>query len=237
MTWNTGLYTEKTRIPICKRYTEIISIVKEYLSKCDSLCFLQEIPYFSNETWKEHTLFLELKKDFPEKDYDMKYNLTSKKQIMMTVAIARKGVIKEIKNSSFNTNRTLTIKYADIKITGVHADNGANNRKYLENLDRCDSEVILGDFNAGNYDGCENRATFNRILKEYIGICNTATRVDPNNKRRTCIDHIFVKNKFVTSCANMIVHENTEFAKLSDHFPLTVEIYYEISASNMTIME
>lgn len=224
MTWNTSLYTEKPSMPICKRYRGITNKVKEYLLEHNSVCFLQEIPYFSNETWKEHILFLELKKDFPEEEYDMKYNLTKEKQIMMTVAIAKKGLIKEVENASFNTNRTVTIQYADVKITGLHADNEAYNRKYLEDLNRCSSEIILGDFNAGNYDKCENRAIFNEILEEYICICNIVTRVDPNSKRRTCIDHVFVKDKYVTYCSNMIVHENAEFSKLSDHFPLTFEM-------------
>lgn len=227
MTWNTGLYREKTLMPICQRYRSIIKWVKEYLENQDAICFLQEIPYYSNETWEKHTLFLELEKDFPQKDYDIKYNVSSKKQIMMTVVIAKKGTIEKVDSDSFNSNRILTVKYKDIKITGLHAYHGKDNAKDLENLNSCSSEIVLGDFNAGNYIECENRTIFNHILKEHVCICNIATRLEPKNNRRMCVDHVFVQEQYVTRCRNMIVHENAEFSKLSDHFPLTFEFILE----------
>lgn len=65
MTWNTSLYIEKTGLPICKRYESIINVVKRQLEKENSIVFLQEIPYYSNENWEKHTLYLALEKDFP----------------------------------------------------------------------------------------------------------------------------------------------------------------------------
>ncbi len=227
MTWNTGLYLESSLKPTPNKYKDIINCVKKYLEKQNSICFLQEIPYFSNETWAKHTLFLQLEKDFPRSNYDIIYNVSSKKQIMMTIAIAKKGEIEMIDKGFYNSNRIVTIKCRDIQITGLHLRSGKDNKAELEKINNCTSDIILGDFNAGNYVESENRITFNRILKNYVCICNIPTRIEPLNNRRMCIDHIFVKENMVTRCINMIVHENAIFLKLSDHLPLTFEVIME----------
>lgn len=220
MTWNTQLYTEKTLMPISKKYKSIVNVVKGYLEKANAICFLQEIPYYSNETWEKHTLYLELKKDFSEAEYDVIFNIASKRQIMMTVAIAKKGIISKLDSRSFNTNRTVTIKYKqhDFAITGIHASNGNDNKSYLLSIDDCKSSIILGDFNAGDYAESENQAIFNNILKNYTCICNEITRWPG---RPTPIDHVFVNTDILLKCTNCIVHKEIIF---SDHYPVTFSV-------------
>ncbi|PKM56428.1 MAG: hypothetical protein CVU98_11345 [Firmicutes bacterium HGW-Firmicutes-3] len=219
LTWNTSLYLEKTNEPISEKYSSFANIVKKHLEKDNSIAFLQEIPYVSNETWQKHSLFNKLNSDFSNDKYDIEYNITSKNQIMMTVAITRKGEMKR-NNAMINDNRTISIEFNGLHFTGIHAKNGADNKKYLNAIDNNDADIILGDFNSGNYLESENRDTFNQILKEYICICNMPTKITKTG-RRTCIDHVFVREEMVTNCSNLIIHEEI---KLSDHFPVTFEI-------------
>lgn len=222
MTWNTELYVEKTLMPICEKYKSVVYVVKKYLENDNAICFLQEIPYCSNETWKVHTLFEELKRDFPKNKYDIVYNITTKKQIMMTVAIAKVGIIEKSTSSSFNDNRTVTIKHknASIRITGIHAKNGKENSNYLKHLNACSSDIILGDFNAGDYEESENRNIFNDILKGYTCICNEITRRSGQG-RSTPIDHVFVKTELLPECTICEVHEKIV---CSDHYPITFAV-------------
>ena len=215
MTWNTSLYIEKTASPICRKYRSIVNMVKDQLEKENTIAFLQEIPYCSNETWKEHTLYRELKTDFPEDKYDIKFTVCSKKQIMMTIAIAQKGTI-ELSNTAYNDNRTISVKFKELKLMGIHAKNGEQNRDYLKLLNNSKAHIILGDFNAGDYEKSENKDVFNAILKGHTNICNQYTTVFG-----TPIDHVFVHTDIVSKYSNLIVHKEI---KCSDHFPITFEI-------------
>jgi len=215
MTWNTSLYVEKTISPICRKYKSIVNVVKGQLEKENSIAFLQEIPYCSNETWEEHTLYCALKKDFPADEYDIKFTVSSKKQIMMTIAIAKKNTI-ESNNTAYNDNRTISVKFKELELMGIHAKNGNQNKDYLKSLNNSNAHIILGDFNAGDYKKSENKDVFNGILKGHTNICNQCTTVFD-----TSIDHVFVHNDIVSKCSNLIVHKEI---KCSDHFPITFEI-------------
>lgn len=88
-------------------------------------------------------------------------------------------------------------------------------------------DIILGDFNAGDYLECKSRDTYNSILKEdYVCICNIPTRIiaqkyGTRGGEKTCIDHIFVNIEKITNCSSLIVHEEISF---SDHYPITFKI-------------
>lgn len=225
MTWNTGMTEWNNNVDNSKRYKEIVNHINEHLKKVNSIVFLQQIPYKikENSTWREHPLFNMLQKDFS--NYDILYNTYNKGYvIMMTIVIAAKNSAvpakKEIYPNNTPTNRECAVMYSGLNILGVHAKNGEGNKRYLEDING-QADIILGDFNAGNYMMSENKFTFSCILKGHVNICNMPTRVDPQSGRRTCIDHIFVRENLVIRCSNMIVHEDI---KLSDHFPLTFEM-------------
>ena len=87
------------------------------------------------------------------------------------------------------------------------------------------ADIIVGDFNAGDYPQYTYWRNFREILPTHVCICNLPTkRVENSNGeliRETCIDHIFVRRELVTKCENLKVHENI---KLSDHYPITFNI-------------
>ncbi|MBQ4128940.1 MAG: hypothetical protein IJD68_04125 [Ruminococcus sp.] len=235
MTWNTQLYEHGNIIaknlpvkPIddCK-YKEVFGVVKKYIDGLENaVAVLQEIPYNSNVTWNKHTVYEKLLEIFPKEKYEIFFRVQSEKQILMTVAIALKDKIKPLDDNYYPANnkpknRAVAVEINGVSILGIHAENGEKNKSYLNSL-HGKADIILGDFNAGDYIESENRNTFNQILKEHIGICNMPTKVTQSG-RRTCIDHVFVRKDMVDKCFNLIVHEEI---KLSDHFPVTFE--YEI---------
>ena len=219
MTWNTGITENLNNVEKCR---QILNFIVEFLKKENSLVFLQQIVFKDpNNNWEEHRIFTELKEKF-NNGYTMKYY--KKSTYMMTIAIT-----KTEKNKPLNyldngyypidtpLNRAIAVEYLGISFLGIHAENGNKNQKYLNSL-HGKADIILGDFNAGNYLESENRYTFNQILKEHACICNLPTK--ETSSRRTCIDHIFVRQDMITKCSNVIVHEEI---KLSDHFPVSFE--------------
>lgn len=225
MTWNTGITENICDISKCNNCNNIIDHIECFLKKENSIVFLQQIVFKDPENnWEEHQVFKMLREKF-EKEYSMQYYPDS--TFMMTIAIAKSG-INSLDNDFYpkNTpsNREIAVKYNGISFLGIHAKNGEKNKAYL-NAIHGKADVILGDFNAGNYLESENRDVFNNILKEHLCICNMPTKeiYNQNNVliRKSCIDHIFVRECYVTKCSNLRIHEEI---KLSDHYPITFEI-------------
>ncbi|MDE6518922.1 MAG: endonuclease/exonuclease/phosphatase family protein [Ruminococcus sp.] len=97
-------------------------------------------------------------------------------------------------------------------------------------VEELDIDVILGDFNAGDYtkpdrNFAESRETFrvmvDKLSPYYVNMCNLPTRIDPKTATKSCIDHVFVKTELATSVSNLIVHYEVEY---SDHYPITFSI-------------
>lgn len=224
MTWNTGM-TENSNDK--KKCDQIINYVEDFLEKENSIVFLQQIVFKicnNNNKWNEHFVF---KKLCENKKYLIEYYKGS--TFMMTIAITKNGnTLIPLEDDFYPINRpknrAIAVEFNDISFLAVHAE-GFDEKKQVDynklylNALPSKADIILGDFNAGNYLESENRNTFNRILNEHICICNMPTRVAKSG-RRTCIDHVFVKENMVTQCCNLIVHEDIKF---SDHFPVTFE--------------
>lgn len=219
MTWNTGITESLEDTNKCE---QILEYIKGFLEKENAIVFLQQIVYKDcDNNWNEHPVFSTLCEKFKE-DYEIKCNQDNKYIVMMTVAIAKKGKLQSLDREFYPMNsplnRAIAVEFNGVSFLGIHASNGDKNKHYLNSL-HGKADIILGDFNAGNYIGSENRNTFNQILKEHICICNMPTKVTTSGKR-TCIDHVFVRDDMVTKCSNLIVKEEI---KLSDHFPITFE--------------
>ncbi|MEY8391877.1 hypothetical protein AALA98_10965 [Lachnospiraceae bacterium 45-W7] len=111
----------------------------------------------------------------------------------------------------------------DFVILGLHASakNGEDNRNYLQSI-KGNADIIVGDFNAGDYLESENRDIFNSILENHVCICNSPTKrvLSKGGKliRKTCIDHVFIRQCCVTKCSELKIHENILY---SDHYPIT----------------
>ena len=63
---------------------------------------------------------------------------------------------------------------------------------------------------------------FNSILENHVCICNSPTKrvLSKGGKliRKTCIDHVFIRQCCVTKCSELKIHENILY---SDHYPIT----------------
>lgn len=244
MTWNTGITESKE-----KHLENIIKYIKDYLEKDNSIAFLQQFPFkiYKKNThpkdWEISPQYNRLIEVFSESDYKILANTFYKEGgiVMMTVSITKnmRSYVGELDKDSypeyFQTSRESAVSFCKkgsspkkeslLDILGIHARNGKDNQVYLNNLNNVDVGIVLGDFNAGDYLESENRAVFNNILKGYVCICDTATRVYKRSGKRTCIDHVFVKDALVTKCGNLIVHEDICF---SDHFPISFTLQLEV---------
>lgn len=217
MTWNTGITESLHDYDKCNK---ILNYVDAFLKKENAIVFLQQMVYKDHQNkWRKHEIYNLLLEKF--KTYSIKFYSNS--SFMMTVAIASGDSFRELEDYFLPMgrpkNRSIAVEFNNISFLGIHAENGEKNKLFLENING-KADVVLGDFNAGNYIKSQNREIFKKILNEHVCICNMPTKITASG-RRTCIDHIFVKEGILTKCSNLIVHEEI---KLSDHFPITFEI-------------
>lgn len=224
MTWNTGI-TEQINYP--ERCKQVFEYIQEFLNQENSVVFLQQIVYKDpDNNWRKHNMFEFFGDYFDSQTHDIEYY--RKSSFMMTVAIAKKGTLTQLGDEYYPSgtprNRAIAVRFNNISFLAIHAQNGQENKEYLKALPE-KPDIILGDFNAGNYIESENREVFNQILKNHICICNMPTKIIDKGsiKRigtRTCIDHIFVRYDMITKCSDLIVHEDIN---LSDHFPISFD--------------
>ncbi|MDE7297773.1 MAG: hypothetical protein K2N94_02945 [Lachnospiraceae bacterium] len=256
MTWNTRLYESGNEIGkeeieqiSEKDWETVIRIIKSHLEKPFSVAVLQEIPYKQNapykdrKKWDEHVLFTEIKKIFPEEDYTIIYNVSEEYQVKMTAVIAGKkevpgenGMVKEdlIARAGHVAGSNLfvpfTIAGTDLKLLGVHPHNAAELQQYLSENNAYRPNVILGDFNAGNYikkgeekDGnfTANRRNYLLLTEGYIDLCQ-GQYTTTNCKY---IDHVLLESSldFLEEHEYKELEVNRE-ATFSDHYPITFKL-------------
>ena len=140
---------------------------------------------------------------------------------MSTIIVTQMVCVEETNIPTTNREATIQIKDS-YSIYGLHARAGEDNEAYLNELKKFESaDIVLGDFNAGDYSRCENRSVFREILKDYVCICNMPTKEIGDNgriDRRSCIDHVFIKNNIVDRCSSLVIHEDIN---ISDHYPIS----------------
>lgn len=258
MTWNTQLYEYGNMIAEKKsvkpidyiKCNEIIRTVKAHVEKRENaIAVLQEIPLRSNITHSEHIIFTLLCAAFPEKDYTILYNVNEmvRNQIKTTVVISKNSLIMKDKeginsNTENYCNCFVSFLIKDYKILAVHQS--LKNGGFI--YDRIDSEyrpdIILGDFNIGNYtkkneseEFQKNREKYKKFLESgYVDICNgQKTRKQVFDNRfvyETPIDHILVRadNPDIIYDYKNVNIDN--YNNNSDHYPIYCEI--EIDAKN-----
>lgn len=234
MSWNTALYVykitrfdekeEETAKDGLDIYESIKKLVMKHLEKENAIAVLQEIPYKSNVDWQLHPIFLEFKKDFEK--YDCIYNVSSKNQIMMTVAVARKNIIQKDK-TGINSNRYVSflVNNTDLSIMGVHARNAAELGNDLKkNCSAYYPNVLMGDFNSGNYRKrvgdnaiANNRKDYISLTEGYIDVCQGMRTTSYN----TYIDHILLEysHEFLSGHEYFGAYVD-DAINVSDHFPL-----------------
>lgn len=107
----------------------------------------------------------------------------------------------------------------------VHAFND-NLHKYLKTIKKCyDYSVFLGDININILDKKDYTQDYLNILQEegYISQINTYTRIDGN--RKSCIDHIFVKQKIASCNLTPVVIQSL----VTDHYPTLLLMNFNFS--------
>ena len=109
------------------------------------------------------------------------------------------------KKEELNNNMCVSfgIKELDLSIIGVHPHNANELLKWLQKSGFPD--IMLGDFNAGDYKKRfedskfkDNRNNYRKLILEYTDICNgqkTRRMVFPNGfMYETPIDHVLIKD-------------------------------------------
>lgn len=127
------------------------------------------------------------------------------------------------------------IKELDLSIIGVHPHNANELLKWLQSGF---PDIMLGDFNAGDYKKrCEdskfkdNRNNYRKLIMIYTDICNgqkTRRMVFPNGfVYETPIDHVLIKDSSELEkkyqCKIVKIERNED--NVSDHYP----IYFKLS--------
>ena len=228
LNWNTGLTEQEEE---SKDYIKIIEYVKVFLEKENAIVVLQQIPYKVKNAYNKWVLshvYKYIVEICKKNNYTIFCNNTYNKGyiFMQTIIITNIKTLLGIDNNIYPngcpTNREAAIKIKnEISILGLHAKNGEDNLPYIQSING-NADIILGDFNAGDYLEYPHWKSFRNILPSHVCICNVPTKRVEDKKgniiRETCIDHVFVKREILTRCSNVIVHNEN---KMSDHYPIT----------------
>lgn len=226
--WNTALTEGVSNVG------DIINYIKGFLNKENTIAVLQQIPFKDpNNNWEHHDIYNRFFECFPVKEYKIEKNTSYNNGsiVMMTVIITKLQNVSsahiDVYPNGLATNRESAIQVFDndnknkFTILGLHAQKGKDNVTYLKNING-NADIILGDFNAGDYQECENWKIFRNIISSHVCICNIPTKRVLSKTgdliRKTCIDHVFVRRELVTRCSNVVVHEDIGY---SDHYPIT----------------
>lgn len=240
MTWNTQLYEqgnsflngqEKPINSAC--YEKIFDTIAEYLeSKNNSIAVLQEIPYYTKRSWSwlEHEIFTAFEKKFPKVDYDVFLNdILPVKALKMTVVIAKKGIIERDDEIDTGDNCFVGFKIekTDLRVLAIHSHDASDLYKWLAKNEGYSPQIILGDFNAGNYkkkdrdrdrEIAANRKDYLKICEGYIDLfqgCYTTSY-------KTHIDHVLIENSNEFHGKYSSKNIDVDYGMtLSDHYPLS----------------
>jgi endonuclease/exonuclease/phosphatase family metal-dependent hydrolase len=228
LNWNTGL-TESEEY-----YCEIVHFVRSFLEGENTIAVLQQIPYKIKDTdgsWVLSKAYIKFISDFPMEKYHISSNNEyNKGHIVMHTVILSKNKILPIKDKNVYPNGNPTNREAAIMVEnkfsllGLHARTKNDNLSYIKSING-NADIIVGDFNAGDYLEYEYWKHFRDILPTHICVCNLPTKRVENYSgeliRETCIDHVYIKREIINQCCDVVVHNDI---KWSDHYPITFSI-------------
>lgn len=207
----------------------IVSIVKNFLAKENSIVILQEVPYMQfNEYGRmvKHDFWEVFIEAFPQDEY--RIYRRGKRALRYTIAITKSMDFQE-DNCFENNNLIIGLKNDFVKILGVHMPTGfeVNDEKddmwkdviqYAEKSK--DNLILVGDFNA--YIGCKQKLTEKRYLEllQYMGSCVSETIITYGNNS---IDKIMLrKGSDLKKCSYRISVQSE--IKYSDHKYIVMEL-------------
>ncbi len=242
MSWNTGLYSYGTKDKtgkIIKPFedapvNEIINVVNKYMESSENpIVVLQEIPFKrknENYKWEYNKYFKNVQEFVKEKNYRM-FCLDSEEQfhIKMTVIIAKKGFLEETKSiQKSNIFVPVEIKEKNLRILGVHSHNAFELNEWIKNKEAYNPNILIGDFNAGNYIKLQNdeKIAVNRINYQILSIGYIdACQGKYTTKYNTQIDHILIENSFNFNSEYKLVDAKVDKTiTCSDHYPIYCQL-------------
>lgn len=246
MTWNidwfrNGKYSEEPNTYLeCdisdSTFDNIVTKIKAFLDKPNSVVFLQEVPYKikTNNKWGVTACYKKFCKDFSDDEYNIHKN--DKFCTRYTVSISKKTDthIANYKDYNPKNNRTIAMQFNDpansnTTILGVHMptgfQKGTDKSKMWDELISFTQSfeaplILVGDFNA--YVDCNDKNTRNK----YTALLDSGHMEDvvPSDESTfiggTPIDHVLIKN-CVSYAIKTEIPENFE---LSDHKYIEISI-------------
>lgn len=238
MSWNTNLFVMGNILPEYKIPQEIdkekakrvFKFIKDFLEKENAVAILQEIPYYSNLTWKFHKVFEDFKEEF--KNYQILY-YNSGKHIKMTVIITKKeNYIYKPKNEITN-NRFVHFRVENISLDflAVHAHDAYDIRNALASTG-FHPHIMIGDFNSGNYKKSKNDESISVNRQNYLLLSECyldLVQGEITTVYNTQIDHILVENSLDLrgKCRFSNVKVNRTMEE-SDHYPIFFDLDFAI---------
>lgn len=206
----------------------IISIVKDFLSKENSIVFLQEVPYMrfnDNDQMVKHDLWEDFSKAFPLCKY--KIYRTGKRALRYTIAITKETKFEDV-NCFKDNNRIIGVKNNFVEIVGVHMptnfklndEEDCMWKDIIQYANTKDNLILVGDFNA--FVGCKVKLTEQRYLDllQHMRNCVSENVITYG---KNSIDKIMLrKGDYFRSCQYQIIPQPQK--KYSDHKYLVMEL-------------
>lgn len=252
LTWNTQLYEYGNNIKnmdfkdidynIC---SEIFGYIKNHMKKENAIAVLQEIPLDCNRTNEIHEIFRMLCENFPEEEYDIKYNKNTsvRNQIKMTVVIAKKNLIKRDTLGIDETEDFCNCYFSfivepNLRVLAVHQKLEKDGYVLDKIREGYEPQIVLGDFNSGNYEKRNETEEFQENRKRYVDLLETKNYVDlcegqitrkvqfsNGDIYETPIDHVLIKQSISNSGKELKIDDSID---LSDHYPISFIYEYDI---------
>lgn len=251
MSWNTQLYEYGNQIskhiPVKAidygKCIDVINIIRKHMEKNNAIAILNEIPLRCNVTNCEHIIWTILRDVFPMDQYTTLFNINAnvKNQIKTTVVIGPKDFV-QIDNNGVNSSSevfcncfvSFMIPSVGLSILAVHQSlkKGGYISNKLGTNNTYNPDMIIGDFNAGDYtkkdedkDFMSNRDNYKSLLNMgYKDLCNgkCTRQVDVNGYTyKTPIDHVLIKEEKCNPDQNILYSCSIDDrVKLSDHYPI-----------------
>lgn len=209
--WNTAVDLWRS-----DNFQTIQSNVRETVKLINShdIVFLHEVDT-NCDSWEllRKELINNYKLELPN-GYDNSVLLKGRKSI--SCAFIKNEIEYAIDSDNFSKElKNIQIQVADIAIVGVHVP---IRKEYWKNLQNVKADIILGDFNAGDYERATKMNEYKTLLDMgYCDICGGAITTVYN----TPIDHILISTKYKDKCFHPIIHSDI---LLSDHYPISFEL-------------
>lgn len=256
MTWNVNRFNGNSRSEIWDdakiRYSNsILKYIEQEITGKDDVAILQEFPrkgQIVDDFKEKFTVLSWYEQDDKFGDTNNRNNRFKSRTVALVKKESSNWDLVQFKDSiNFGQNDAGKYNYVnkyvqlintskEIKLLGIHMPTRSTKNRGMEDLYKAIKNknnipnIIVGDFNAGNYqkekeskDFTKNKEKYNKTMEDYNykDIIDESTT---NYQPPTFIDHFWIEkeNSFLRECniPPEVVYEK----ELSDHYPIVVEL-------------